>query len=313
MFGAKRKHKLDITREILFSGVAEATAAGDEKQQQQQQQQQQDKSAPTEVRDLSRVETVGSCPGFDVVSAVSNAKLFKDPASTINAECVARVFTSYGLGPSIFRWAINEEVANTVQAETLFRTNSVTTKMMSALYKKFGKDYIKFCFGPFWTAIAAKDFSLPLSGTLANLQVSEGVDLGACVVKHVQLCQDICERIFVSKDACPMMLRQVFQHVQTTVGRKFPALKTTVVGGFLFLRFLCPSVLHPEQYGMPVEKNTERLLILVSSTLTKLANGMEVSGGDASGGPGAAINAFVAKNFPRLTAFLDQIAVASAV
>jgi neurofibromin 1 len=51
-----------------------------------------------------------------------------------------------------------------------------------------------------------------------------------------------------------------------------------LVGGFIFLRFICPALLNPVQMGIydkPLNGDAVRVLILVSKIVQNLANGID--------------------------------------
>ncbi len=76
-------------------------------------------------------------------------------------------------------------------------------------------------------------------------------------------------------EECPPSLRRVFQVAQQETVERFPNMKLTVVGGFFFLRFVCPSLVAPEGYGLSEQvpdTKARRSLILVSKILQNLAN-----------------------------------------
>jgi hypothetical protein len=63
----------------------------------------------------------------------------------------------------------------------------------------------------------------------------------------------LLDRLYNSADECPTSLRTIFQHVQQEVIRKFPddpVVRYTGVSGFLFLRFLCASILGPKLFDL---------------------------------------------------------------
>jgi len=79
-------------------------------------------------------------------------------------------------------------------------------------------------------------------------------------------------------DHCSLHLRHMFRYTKKEVMKKFPEHHLRVVGGFYFLRFLCPALVSPEGFGIisssPSSKS-RRSLILVSKVLQNLANDVE--------------------------------------
>ena len=63
------------------------------------------------------------------------------------------------------------------------------------------------------------------------------------------------------------------------VNARFPDVQHHVVGGFIFLRFICPALLSPTRWNFTAEvtSKAQRAIILISKTLQNLANGVKFS------------------------------------
>jgi len=48
---------------------------------------------------------------------------------------------------------------------------------------------------------------------------------------------------------CPQPFREMANHLQVEVLKRFPNIKHIAVAGFIFLRFFCPIISHPEGFG----------------------------------------------------------------
>lgn len=58
----------------------------------------------------------------------------------------------------------------------------------------------------------------------------------------------------------------------------------TVIGGFLFLRFVCPAITTPHLYGLidePAPPETRRILVLVTKLLFKTATSVQFNDREA--------------------------------
>ncbi|KAH3759522.1 RasGTPase-activating protein [Pelomyxa schiedti] len=249
--------------------------------------------------------------GPELATALTSpSSLVSKEAVQRNSEAVTSVYMACGVGSQLVKGAIISEIQSSVQVETMFRINSLATRIMNVYYKRVGKEYLKHCLGPFFSVVTSKDFNLPLSGHITSLIAPEGVDLNASVAKLVCIMQDLFDRIFSSKEMCPMLLRQIFNFVFTEVGKKAPHLKLLSVGGFLFLRFICPAVLGPEVFGILPDKPSDsasKVIILCSSILQKIANACEFSNPSQNEQLGM-INKLISRNLPTLLSFLEQIA-----
>jgi hypothetical protein len=104
-------------------------------------------------------------------------------------------------------------------------------------------------------------------------------------------------------------LRQLYTHVKNEVAKRFPDGVYKSVAGFLFLRFICPSILAPHVYGLlnePPNQECQRYLILLSKTLQNLALGTL---------PGKKedymqkFNEFITTNQENLREFIDSVTV----
>jgi len=106
-------------------------------------------------------------------------------------------------------------------------------------------------------------------------------------------------------------MRALFRIAQEEVNKKFPDQKTTVVGGFYFLRFMCPALVVPDTYGLIAQKPSEksrRSLILLSKVLQNLANSVEFGEKEAYM---LKTNPFIMSNQASMYEFLDKLAAVS--
>ncbi len=55
-------------------------------------------------------------------------------------------------------------------------------------------------------------------------------------------------------------IRAVLHHVRTQVGNQFPEAGIQAVGAFIFLRFICPAIFIPNEYGIQFGKKKKFIL-----------------------------------------------------
>jgi len=68
------------------------------------------------------------------------------------------------------------------------------------------------------------------------------------------------------------------RHLQKSVETRFPTSQASAVGGFLFLRLICPALVSPISFGIlkkPPTNESGRALILVAKILQNIANDVE--------------------------------------
>jgi neurofibromin 1 len=56
--------------------------------------------------------------------------------------------------------------------------------------------------------------------------------------------------LFSAPGHVPEGFRDLFASVRAEVLQRFPEMEDKVVGGFFFLRFICPALVAPEQWGL---------------------------------------------------------------
>ncbi|EFA76778.1 regulator of chromosome condensation domain-containing protein [Heterostelium album PN500] len=91
------------------------------------------------------------------------------------------------------------------------------------------------------------------------------------------------------------------------VVKKFPDNKHSSVGGFVFLRFLCPAIIAPYTAGLVDEApgpEATRALVLIGKVLQNLANGIEFGQKESFMIP---VNRFIIGNLSRLNEYFDKL------
>mmetsp|Transcript_41142 Transcript_41142/g.103719 ORF Transcript_41142/g.103719 Transcript_41142/m.103719 type:complete len:1017 (-) Transcript_41142:1263-4313(-) len=167
---------------------------------------------------------------------------------------------------------IEAEVSSTGDHTTLFRGNSVASKIMACYARLVGSSYLKKVLGDklhHWIAVSSafegsRD-DPEAAATSADLVVTE-VDA---------FLKQICE----SLDDMPLQFRQIARMLYEATTSRWPddeSVKYVPIAGFLFLRYFCSSVTAPEGYGVmdgEVPASARRGLIRISKAVQSIANG----------------------------------------
>ncbi len=120
--------------------------------------------------------------------------------------------------------------------------------------------------------------------------------------------QKMLKVIVDSERAIPVSIRRILRHVNEEIGARYGDLtQYRAIGGFYFLRFICPALMAPQVYGLleePPHPMAQRQLILIAKVIQNLANDTM---------PGAKeeymekLNAFITSNKPTLERFYSRI------
>ncbi len=168
------------------------------------------------------------------------------------------------------RAIVEQEVSTTTSSSVLFRSNSMAIRVLSAYGRIVGGPYLQQVLGDLVKQVCRDDLSYEPDPQLMAPDVAAAN--GDYIAK---LSARFLARILESSDVVPAPFRIVCSDLRTIVGARFADFWPRAVGGFFFLRFLCPVIASPTTAGlvdvMP-SKNARRTLILVTKVLQNVAN-----------------------------------------
>eukprot|EP00026_Physarum_polycephalum_P009421 Phypoly_transcript_09544.p1 GENE.Phypoly_transcript_09544~~Phypoly_transcript_09544.p1 ORF type:complete len:375 (+),score=53.97 Phypoly_transcript_09544:237-1361(+) len=221
------------------------------------------------------------------------------------ARHLVNLFDAVGECDRLLKWGIKKEIKATPNAETLFRGTSMTTKMVSYFCKREGSEYLKQILGPSIRMFCIDDVSIEVD----PLKAEKGENVETNSEMLLGLSRGLSDHIFRSVNLISTPMRQLFCMAQEEVVKVFPEHKHRVVGGFYFLRFLCPALVTPEHFGLidhtPSPKS-RRSLILMSKIQQNLANDVEFGEKEPYM---LKINPYIVNNQVTMCKFLDEISV----
>lgn len=172
---------------------------------------------------------------------------------------------------SFLKFVISGEVKSCLSTATLFRRNSLASKMVTSCMIKFGKEYL------------IKHISSIVSKVIKENECCE-VDPGKFegdveknMKKILDIAEEILNAILGSLDDLPYEVRETASILNKEVHEKYndKNVERLAIGGCVWLRFICPAITNPTEYlctGMTVQKDAQRTLILVSKVLQNLSN-----------------------------------------
>jgi hypothetical protein len=81
-------------------------------------------------------------------------------------------------------------------------------------------------------------------------KLADGADLDKNTLNFFDLANRYLNEILNSIESIPRELRLISALLQYFCKQKFPNSVHTVVGGFFFLRLVCPAIVSPEGFGI---------------------------------------------------------------
>jgi hypothetical protein len=145
--------------------------------------------------------------------------------------------------------ALYHEVSQTLSANTLFRTDSVATKVCIN-YLKYAESHLK------WTSELLVPILQEMSSKTEGFEVDAsklppGEDLAKNIANISLWTQQAIDRIFKLGLSVPFSIQSLLMHVRATAEGKYAGLGPHAVGAIFFLRWICPWLSAPEAFGHP--------------------------------------------------------------
>ncbi|XP_050358342.1 neurofibromin-like isoform X3 [Nymphalis io] len=168
--------------------------------------------------------------------------------------------------------------------QTLFRGNSVGSKIMAFCFKIYDYGYLQSLLEPPITALldeADRNASLSFEIDPARLDPTHDIEINRNNLRN--LTHEVFERIIGSADKFPSQLRSMCHCLYQVLRKRFGQFSQTnvgVVGAVLFLRYINPAIVSPQEMGIvnrPIPPHIKRGLLLMSKVLQNIANHMEFS------------------------------------
>lgn len=168
------------------------------------------------------------------------------------AQPLVRLFTHTNRIAPMIKALADHEISNLTDATTIFRGNTLVSKMMDEAMRLSGLHYLHQTLRPVLAQILAE--KKPCEIDPSKVKDRSAVDTN---LHHLQ---DYVERVFdaITKSAvrCPKVLCQIFHDLRECAGRHFPRnreVRYSVVSGFIFLRFFAPAILGPKLFDLTTE------------------------------------------------------------
>ncbi|ETN03001.1 hypothetical protein F442_16259 [Phytophthora nicotianae P10297] len=232
-----------------------------------------------------------------------------------------RVFGSRNRLSHLIRWAIEIEVASVINVATLFRSDDYASRLVSTYSKAIGSKFIRVALSdPIRQIFKLKIADMELNPHKEeSLQDENQVDTNAANL--MRTCQNIIDSIMKNTHCIPSSYFHICSHLNSKVISRFDGTKEgveaedastltrSVIGGFLFLRFVCPAITTPHLYGLTKQlppPETRRVLVLVTKLLFKTATGVKFGDREPQF---KVLNPFIEKNSPAIQQLFANLAM----
>ncbi|KAJ2151546.1 Ras GTPase activating protein ira2, partial [Coemansia sp. RSA 560] len=217
------------------------------------------------------------------------------------------IYESRQQSRNMFERIIAIELERTDSAAELFRRNCLATRLLSNYAKLHGETYLKATLVPAIRKVLAQPPGT-LTFELNPNKMPESADRDRNLENVERLCSLVIDAIVGSVHNLPPTLRWICNLIYRIVIKRFPDAGYTAVGGFMFLRFLCPAIVAPDAHGICAQitnPEVRRGLLLCTKITHNLANDILFGNKETYMVP---LNKFISENRTRTMNFLSEIA-----
>lgn len=179
------------------------------------------------------------------------------------AHALLRVFRYERKESTLLKAMMEREIKRETETGLLFRMNCLTTAIMDQYMRSTCQGFLETALNESLRRVMETRQSCELNPSKLDslAQACENAE------NLLLLLDDVVDCIFHSVESCPNMLRFICGCLQRAVAAKWPndpLVKTRVVGGFIFLRLICPAILNPRQWSL-IDGTLRFPFILLSS------------------------------------------------
>lgn len=179
---------------------------------------------------------------------------------------------------NLLHFSVKKEVEETESLGTLFRSNNFSSKLMKFYSQRIGHSYLKKMLGPIIDTICNN----PTKFEINPDKVPKNENLETNIANVYKIVDEFLTYFISSIEDTLVEYRRYCGYIYEEVEKKFKsdssplAPKHLGVGGFLFLRLICPCLMDPVKHKMfqgKVTPDAQRFLLIVSKILQNLSNG----------------------------------------
>uniref|UniRef100_A0A671UPE4 RAS protein activator like 1 n=1 Tax=Sparus aurata TaxID=8175 RepID=A0A671UPE4_SPAAU len=200
------------------------------------------------------------------------------------AMTLVKIYLGQGLVVPFLDYLNTREVNHTTDPNTLFRSNSLSSKAMEQFMKAVGMLYLHEVLKPIINRIFDEKKYIELDPCKIDLNRTRRISFKGAVSEQevrdssVEMLQSyltsIIESIVGSVDQCPPVMRVAFKQLHKRVEEQFDV-KYLAISGFFFLRFFAPAILTPKLFQLRdqhADTRTSRTLLLLAKALQSVGN-----------------------------------------
>ncbi|XP_048582480.1 neurofibromin-like isoform X2 [Nematostella vectensis] len=218
------------------------------------------------------------------------------------AQVLVTLFDSKNILSKLLKNIFALEVRSAEGVQTLFRGNSLASKVMSFCFKVYGTSYLQTLLEPLVSDLIKNTTSFEVDPE----RIENDENIEANRNNLIKLAQEFVDKITASADSLPVPLRSLCHCLKRVVQQRFPRNSTEAVNSAIFLRFINPAIISPHMVGITDEPPSDKIrrgLMNVSKILQNLGNHLLFSKEKYM----EPFNGFLEANFEKTRKFLESV------
>jgi ankyrin repeat protein len=231
------------------------------------------------------------------------------------AKIVINLSIPLGTTMPLIRSLIEAEFSRNASTASVLRGNCLASKVTGIFSRQIGQGYLIQCVGDVVTDLVLKDDKV--SFELDPNKLSDEPDTAQSLLEKnrndlLTYATSLLRRITSDEKIAliPREIRATAGFIAESARNHCPEREISLIGGFIMLRLINPSLVAPESYGMlPLGKSpspkSRRNLIMVTKLLQNLSNNVEFGVKEAHM---VCVNSFIEENAPLMNDFLARVA-----
>ncbi|XP_015603727.1 ras GTPase-activating protein 3 isoform X2 [Cephus cinctus] len=200
------------------------------------------------------------------------------------AQPLVQVLVHHGQLVSVMKALASHEISKLTDPTTIFRGNTLVSKMMDEGMRLAGLHYLHSTLRPAMEQVFLERKPCEIDPT----RVKDANTIQTNLANLKEYVERVFTAITTSGVRCPPLMCAMFWCLRELAATHFPKNKEvrySVISGFIFLRFFAPAILGPRLFDITTEQidsQTNRTLTLISKTIQSLGNLVSCRGGAGS-------------------------------
>ncbi|RZF38857.1 hypothetical protein LSTR_LSTR015632 [Laodelphax striatellus] len=196
------------------------------------------------------------------------------PSKIDAAQPLVRILMHHNQVVPMIKKLATWEISKVTDANTIFRGNTLVSKMMDEVMRLAGLHYLHETLRP----VLDQVFMERKPCEIDPAKVKDRTTIQSNLANLKEYVGNIFKAITSSALQCPTILCQVFHDLRELAAAYFPdnkEVRYSVISGFIFLRFFAPAILGPRLFDLTneqIDTQLNRTLTLISKTIQSLCN-----------------------------------------